>query len=89
MRLPKNRSPSHPGEILRDVYLADMGMTQTELSKKIGCSTAKISEIINGKRGITPEFAVDLGEALGTGPEIWANMQCQFDLWHAIQKRRI
>lgn len=88
MRLPKNRSPSHPGEILKDIYLGDMKITQVDLAKKIGCRVVKINEIVNGKRGITPEFAVDLGEALGTGPELWASLQCQYDLWHAMQKKK-
>ena len=65
-----------------------MGITQTELAKKIGCTLAKVNEIVKGKRGITPEFAVYIGEALGTGPELWANLQLHFDLWHAIQKKK-
>ena len=88
MRMPKNREPSHPGEVLREIYLDDMGMTQVDLAKKIGCRVVKINEIVNGKRGVTPEFAIDLGEALGTGPELWVNLQCQHDLWNAFEKRK-
>ncbi len=88
MRLPKNRAPSHPGMVLKEVYLDDMNLTQVDLAKKIGCRVVKINEIVNGKRGITPEFAIDLGEALGTGAELWANLQCQYELWNAYQKRK-
>ncbi len=88
MKMPKNRSPSHPGEILKEIYLDDMGWSQTDLAKKIGCRVVKINEIINGKRRITSEFAIDLGDALGTGAELWANLQCQYDLWNAYEKRK-
>jgi addiction module HigA family antidote len=87
IKLPINEPP-HPGEILKEVYLDDLGITQTELSHKIGCTLAKVNEIINKKRGITPEFAVDIGQALGTGPELWANLQVQYDLWHAVHKKK-
>jgi plasmid maintenance system antidote protein VapI len=42
----------HPGKVLAEIYLKEMALTQTELSKKIGCSHAKVNEIINGKRGV-------------------------------------
>lgn len=88
MRMPKNREPSHPGEILKEIYLYDMGLTQVDLANKIGCRVVKINEIVNGKRGVTPDFAIDLGEALGTGAELWVNLQSQYDLWHAYEKRK-
>ena len=58
-----------------------------ELSKRIGCHVQKINEIINGRRGITAEFALDLSGALNTSPELWLTLQLKYDLWHAKQKR--
>lgn len=86
-RIPKNRPPSHPGAILKEIYLDDMKITQTELASRVGCTVTKVSEIINGKRSITPEFALDLAEALGTTAEMWVNLQGTYDLWKAIEKR--
>ena len=87
IKLPINKPP-HPGEILKEIYLDDMGVTQTELARKVGCTLAKVNEIVKGKRGISPEFAVDLGRILKTGPELWANLQIQYDLWHAVNKSK-
>jgi addiction module HigA family antidote len=50
--LIKNTKPLHPGIVLREVYMAEMGLNQTQLAKTCGCSHRKINEIINGKRGI-------------------------------------
>jgi antitoxin HigA-1 len=80
--------PPHPGEVLKEIYLDEMQMTQVELAKKIGCHVQKINEIINGRRGVTAEFAVDLALVLETSPEMWVNLQGKYDLWVALQKKK-
>jgi addiction module HigA family antidote len=52
----KNTKPLHPGIVLREVYMAEMNLNQTQLAKICDCSHRKINEIINGKRGISPQF---------------------------------
>ena len=83
----KNPCPSHPGEILNDVYLSQLGWTQTKLAQKLGCAHRKVNEIINGKRSISADFAIDLEEVLKTEAEMWVRLQAEFDLHQARKKR--
>ena len=55
--IPKNRIPTHPGEVLREEFLEPLGVPQTALADKLNISNQRINEIVNGKRGITPETA--------------------------------
>ena len=82
--LPKKRPPTHPGEMLLEEFLKPLGMTQTELAERIHVSFPRINEIVNGKRGVTPDTALRLSKLFGTTPEFWLNGQRNWDLWHAI-----
>lgn len=82
--LPKNRPPTHPGEMLLEEFLKPMGMTQTELADRIHVSYPRINEIINGRRGVTPDTALRLSRLFGTSAEFWLNGQRNWDLWHAL-----
>ncbi len=84
-RLPKNRPPTHPGEMLLEEFLKPLGMTQVELAEKIHASYPRVNEIINGKRGITPDTALRLSALFGTSAEFWLNGQRNWDLWHAMR----
>ena len=86
--LPKNRPPTHPGEMLLKEFLEPLGITQTELARHLGWPYARLNEIINGRRGITAASALAVGEALGTGPEFWLNLQRDWDLWHSQRQHR-
>ena len=86
MAIKPNSDPSHPGEILSGLYLAGRGINQTELARMLGCTHAKVNQIINGKRGITPEFAIQLERALGTSAEMWVNLQATWDLYQARRR---
>lgn len=79
----KNPEPLHPGQVLDDVYMTEMKLNQTALAAKCKCSPRKINEIVNGKRGISPEFAIVLEKVLGTSAEMWVRMQAEYDLWAA------
>lgn len=83
----KNPKPMHPGQVLAAIYMADAGLNQTTLAKKLGCAHRKVNEIINGKRSITADFALELERVLGTTAEMWVMMQAQWDLAQARQKR--
>ena len=72
----------HPGEYLRD-ELSARSWTQGDLAKIIDRPLGAVNEIINGKKRITAETAKAIGLALGTGPELWVNLQTAFDLFHA------
>ena len=84
-RLPSNRPPTHPGEMLLEEFLNPHGMTQVQLAEKIHVSYPRVNEIINGKRGVTPDTALRLSALFGTSPEFWLNGQRNWDLWHAMR----
>ncbi|MBF0493305.1 MAG: HigA family addiction module antidote protein [Deltaproteobacteria bacterium] len=86
--LPKKRPPTHPGEMLLKEFLEPMGVSQTQFAIHLGWTFAKLNEIIRAKRGVTTESALSFGEALGTGPEFWLNLQRDWDLWHGLQNHR-
>jgi addiction module HigA family antidote len=82
----ENPLPLHPGKVLAEIYMAEMELNQTDLAKRCGCSPRKINEIVNGKRGISPSFAITLEAVLGTSAEMWVRMQAEHDLWEARQE---
>lgn len=86
--LPKNRKPSHPGEILKDLYMEPLELTQQALADHLGCTRAAISEIVNGRRGISPEMALKLSDAFNTSAELWENLQMDYDLHKAREKHK-
>ncbi len=81
-----NPSPLHPGIVLSEVYMSEMNLNQTALAKRCHCSPRKINEIVNGKRGISPSFAIVLESVIGTSAEMWVRMQADHDLWKARLK---
>ena len=85
MREPIN--PFHPGEMLLEEFLKPMGVSQTAFAERLGWTRARLNELINGKRGITAESALDLAEALHTSPKLWMNLQATYDLDRAKKRR--
>ena len=82
----KNPRPMHPGSVLNEVYMKELGLNQSQLAEKCGCPPRKINEIVNGKRSISPEFALVLERVLGTTAEMWVRIQVEYDLWLARRK---
>lgn len=80
-----NPNPLHPGVVLQEVYMTEMGLNQTSLAALLGCSPRKINEIVNGKRGISAEFALELEARLKTSASMWVRMQAEYDLFRARQ----
>jgi len=78
--LPKNRIPTHPGEILLKDFLEPMNITQVQFAKHLNISVQRVNEIIRGKRGVTPDTAWLFSKAFGNSPEFWINLQTQHDL---------
>jgi addiction module HigA family antidote len=73
------REPIHPGEFLVD-EIEEIGITATELARQIAVPPNRISQIIRGKRDVTADTALRLGQFFGTGPELWMNLQQSYDL---------
>lgn len=87
--IPEHRVPSHPGEILRDEYLAPLGVSQVAFAAHLGIPVQRVNELINGKRGVTPDTAWLLAQALGTTPQFWINLQGNYDLARTRPRRDI
>lgn len=75
-------NPPHPGEFIREVYLAPYGLSVRGLSECLGVSASTLTRIVNGQSGISPEMALRLSKAIGRSPESWLAMQHNYDLWH-------
>jgi len=74
------RIPAHPGEVLLEDFSVPLEITQVELVAHIAVPVQRVNEIVRGKRGVTPETAWLLPQALGTTPEFWTNLQAAHDL---------
>lgn len=81
-------NPPHPGEIIRELCLVPMGLSVTAAAKALGVSRKTLSELLNGKSGISPEMAIRLSIAFKTTPESWLSQQMQHDLWKARLKMK-
>lgn len=76
----------HPGEVLREIYMKDKSLNQSQLAAALGCTHKKVNEIVNGKRAISPAFALQLADFFSTTPELWSRMQSDYDLF--IEKNK-
>ena len=83
VRVPTDRPPTHPGEMLRAEFLEPLGLTQRELAERLGVSYPRVSELIHGRRGVTPDTALRLERLLGVEAQFWLNLQLAWELYHA------
>jgi antitoxin HigA-1 len=83
VRVPTNRQPTHPGEMLLEEFLNPMSMTQRELADAIHVPYQRVNEIVNGRRGITPGTALRLAKFFSMSAAFWMNLQLRWDLYHA------
>lgn len=81
-------NPAHPGEILRELYLKPLGVTITQAAEALGVTRKHVSAIVNGRASVTPDMAVRLAVVFATEPELWVNMQAQYDLWMVRKQAR-
>jgi addiction module HigA family antidote len=78
-------NPAHPGELLRE-YLGTMQVG--EAAKRLHIARSTLSRLLNGRTSFTAPMALRLADALGTEPEVWLDLQQQYDLWHAARRKR-
>jgi addiction module HigA family antidote len=81
------KNPPHPGGTVLHDCIEPLGLTITEAAQKLGVSRFTLSELVNGKRGISPEMAVRLSKAFGASAESWLAQQAQYDLAQVNQER--
>jgi len=84
--LPRNRPPTHPGEILAEEFLGPLRITQKDCARRLRVPVQRINTLVKGKRGVTPETAWLLSSAFGTTAEFWMNLQTNWDLYHARKR---
>ncbi len=82
----KNLKPLHPGIVLSEIYMKEMNLNQSQLAHLIGCLPKRINEIVNGKRGISVQLALELELAIGTSAKMWVGMQAEYDFSVAREK---
>lgn len=85
VRIPSDRSPTHPGIMLREEFLDPLGITQRELADAIRVPYQRVNEIVNERRGITPSTALRLAKFFANSPGFWMNLQLRYDLYEAKQ----
>ena len=80
--MPKqlHRAPLHPGEILREQFMADFGVSINQVARDLRVPPTRIGEIVNERRAISPDTALRLARYFGTTPEFWMNLQSGYDL---------
>ena len=79
-------NPPHPGEIVRHECLEPLGLTVTRAAHGLGVTRQALSDLVNGKAGVSVEMAIRLSKAFGSTPRTWLGMQTAYDLWHARER---
>ena len=80
VRIPSNREPTHPGEMLREEFLLPMNISQRDLANAIHVPYQRVNELVNQKRGVTPSTALRLAKFFGMSADFWLNLQVRWDL---------
>jgi antitoxin HigA-1 len=83
VRVPTNRQPTHPGEMLLKEFLKPMGLTQQELAHALSLPYQRVNELINGRRALTPSTALRLAKYFGNSAGFWMSLQLRWDLYEA------
>jgi len=82
----RKRKPTHPGVILREDVLPDLGMSVSAFARNLGVSRQTLHALLAERSGISPEMALRLSALLGNGAQLWVDMQSKYDLWQAENK---
>lgn len=78
------RKPTHPGEMLREEFMPDYGLSVAQLAERLGVSRQSVNQLVTQKRAVSPEMALRLAKVFGTTPHYWMNMQRNIDLWDSL-----
>lgn len=92
MSVPHTRSrtvrPTHPGEMLREDFLPEYGLSAAQAAEALGVSRQSIHELLRERRGLSPEMGLRLSRLFGNSPEFWLNAQRAVDLWEVQQSKK-
>lgn len=78
----------HPGVILKEEFMEPLGISQSKLAREIGVSFVRINEIVQRKRGFTPDTAIRIAKYFGNTPEFWLHWQSNYDLQKALAQHK-
>jgi addiction module HigA family antidote len=81
-------NPIHPGEILLEEYLKPLRLSQNVVARSLGITPKTVSEIVLGKRGISPEMSIRLCTFFGQSPRFWLNLQSEYDFRRALRRQK-
>jgi len=81
------KSPPHPGRIVKQECLNALSLSVTKGAEILGVGRVTLSNLVNGKNGVSPEMAIRLSKAFGSSPEVWLGLQMDFDLAKAERKK--
>jgi addiction module HigA family antidote len=87
-RLPRQRPPTSPGEMLLEEFIKPLAITQSELASRLGISFPRLNEIIRGKRSVTSDTALRLARVVGMSADFWLGLQQDWALWHAMRSSK-
>jgi addiction module HigA family antidote len=79
------KNPPHPGRIVLEECIQPLGLSVSAAAKALGVSRNAVSELVNGRRGISAEMAIRLSKAFGSSPEMWAGLQLDYDMARAMK----
>ena len=88
IRIPTSRTPTHPGEMLREEFLVPMKLTQRQLADGIHVPFQRVNDIVNGRRGVTPSTTLRLAKFFGMSADFWMNMQLRWELYFVQQEEK-
>ena len=82
------RRPTHPGEMLREEFMPELGLSVAKLAQLLGVSRQTVNELVHERRSVSPDMALRLGRLFGVSPQSWLNMQRNIDLWDSLDAHR-
>jgi addiction module HigA family antidote len=80
-------NPPHPGGVVRRQCLEPLGLTVTKAAKGLGVTRQALSDLVNGRAGVSVDMAIRLSKAFGSSPETWLGLQMAHDLWRARSRQ--
>jgi addiction module HigA family antidote len=86
-RLPTERPPTSPGEMLLEGFLKPLGISQSAFAIRLGVSFPRLIEIVRERRSVTSDTALRLAQVTGMSADFWLGLQSDWDLWHAVRSR--
>ncbi len=86
--MTRKRDPQHPGKAVRETCLTACGLSVTESARLLGVTRQSLSNLINGKTGVSPEMAIRLAKGFGGNAERWISLQAAYDLAQAMKREK-